>query len=104
VTPDGRHAVSGGHDGTVRVWNFDWDLEAHESADWYEDARPFLHFFLARHRRRNNILGFLRINRSHQRWSDKEFEELYRQLQYAGYGWLRRAGVRAQLQLMAEER
>ena len=34
-------------------------------------------------------------------WTEEDFQGLIRQLQYAGYGWLRREGVRAELERMA---
>ncbi|MGB0384179.1 MAG: hypothetical protein ACPGWR_05070 [Ardenticatenaceae bacterium] len=35
-------------------------------------------------------------------WSEEDFQGLLRQLQYAGYGWLRPEGVRAELMQMAK--
>jgi hypothetical protein len=32
----------------VRLWELDWDLVAHEPADWDEGARPYLEAFLSR--------------------------------------------------------
>ena len=34
-------------------------------------------------------------------WSEEDFQGLIRQLQYAGYGWLRPEGVRVRLLRMA---
>ncbi|MFI0486398.1 hypothetical protein [Actinomadura sp. 9N215] len=36
VTPDSRHVLSAGSDGTVRVWELDWEL----AAPGPEPARP----------------------------------------------------------------
>lgn len=36
-------------------------------------------------------------------WTEADFADLLRQLQYAGYGWLRPDGVRAQLEAMAPD-
>ena len=34
----------------ITAWVLDWELEANESADWDEDARPYLDVFLRAHR------------------------------------------------------
>ncbi|MFE7935684.1 WD40 repeat domain-containing protein, partial [Streptomyces sp. NPDC057456] len=85
LSADGRFAVSGGEDRIVRLWQIDWELDTRQSADWDEGARPHLEAFLA----------------LHPAWSEEDFDDLYRTLKYAGYGWLRPAGVRAELTRMA---
>ncbi|WP_327350497.1 WD40 repeat domain-containing serine/threonine protein kinase [Streptomyces sp. NBC_01304] len=86
LTPDGRYALSGEQDGIVRLWELDWDLAAHEPADWDEAARAHLEAFLAWHP---------------TPLADRDVETLLARLQDAGYGWLRPDGVRAQLQRLA---
>jgi WD40 repeat protein len=90
-SPDGAFALT--TTGlTTRLWALDWDLAAQEPADWDDGAAPYLDAFLARH-------TGLRVG-----WTDADFATLLRQLQHAGYGWLRPDGVRAQLERTARDR
>jgi hypothetical protein len=49
LSPDGRFALSGSHDNTVRLWELDWEFEPNQPADWDEGARPYLNAFLILH-------------------------------------------------------
>ncbi|MBI4615840.1 MAG: protein kinase, partial [Planctomycetes bacterium] len=99
LTPDGRLAVSGSADKTLRVWYLDWELVPREPADWDEAARPFLGVFLSCH---TPIAEDGVTRRGRASWTDADFDDLYRELQWAGLGWLRKDGVRAELAKMAE--
>ncbi|MDT3442993.1 protein kinase domain-containing protein [Pseudofrankia sp. BMG5.37] len=91
---DGRYLVAGGEDGTVWIWETDWELEAVEPADWDDGAAPYLDAFLALHTSRPP---------DRPAWDEGDFDGLIRRLQHAGYGWLRPAGVRAELDRRAQD-
>jgi hypothetical protein len=46
MSVDGRYALSGSADKTLRIWFLDWDLELKQPADWDEGARPYLNIFI----------------------------------------------------------
>jgi hypothetical protein len=122
LSADGRYALSGSRDGTVLLWEMDWELEAQIPCDWDEGARLCLETFLTLH----TDLGFAehedRVSASggpeskensdpakpdpkvgRPTWTEEDFQELMRQLQYSGYGWLRPEGVKRELEKMALE-
>jgi GAF domain-containing protein len=49
LAPDGRFALSGSWDHTLRLWELDWEFELNQPADWDEGALPFLTTFLILH-------------------------------------------------------
>ncbi|HYG82481.1 MAG TPA: WD40 repeat domain-containing protein, partial [Pyrinomonadaceae bacterium] len=113
LSPNARYALSASGDGTLRLWEIDWELKAREPADWDEGARPLLEAFLLGHAsakaemvvHRNPSPG--EIKRALTRngtpaWGEQDFQSLIRQLQYAGYGWLRPEGVESKLKEMAD--
>ncbi|MGW7041171.1 WD40 repeat domain-containing serine/threonine protein kinase [Streptomyces avermitilis] len=87
LSEDGRHAATASHNGTVWIWGLDWELAAHEAADWDKGARPYLDMFLDEYGPDLSA-----------------FDRLLDQLPYAGYGWLRPEGVRAELMRTAKRR
>ncbi|WP_053198011.1 protein kinase domain-containing protein [Streptomyces viridochromogenes] len=101
LSADGRFAVSAGGDSTVRLWEIDWELDARRPADWDEAARPHLEAFLTLHTPPYEDGSTYR--RGTPTWSEEDFDGLYRTLQYAGLGWLRPSGVRAELSRMASD-
>lgn len=124
LSADGRYALSGSADRTLRLWVLDWELEENRPADWDEGARPYLEAFLAQRtpfachaaeerkrgargadpplprRRPSPARGEDQTRRRRPRWAEEDFEELIYTLGCAGYGWLRPAGVRRQLERM----
>ena len=97
LSGDGRWALSGSEDETMRLWELDWELEAHNPADWDTGALPYLELFLTLH---SPHAGMLK-HRGKPIWNEQDFQDLIRQLQYVGYGWLRPEGVRRKLEEMA---
>ena len=112
LSTDGRCAVSGSGDKTLRLWELDWELKAHEPADWDEEAASYLMNFLSLHApyagelpqgrepSQEEIAQAL-SRRGKPSWTDEDVQGLIRQLQGAGYGWLRPEGVRKKLEEMA---
>jgi WD40 repeat protein len=111
---DGRWALSGSEDSTVRLWELDWECEFPPPAEWDEGARPYLESFISLHtpyaaelpqdHEPSEVEIRLALTRSGTpSWNEQEFNSLIRQLQYAGYGWLRPEGVRKQLEEMAKK-
>jgi WD40 repeat protein len=118
LSVDGRLALSASWDhnstvtqGTLRLWNLDWELEDQLPADWDEGARPYLENFLVLHtpyaaplpknRKPSEEEITLALTRSGiPTWTRKDFQNLLYTLGCAGYGWLRPKGVRQQLEKM----
>jgi WD40 repeat protein len=112
ISADGRWALSGSEDTTLRLWELDWEWEFPPAADWDEGARPYLESFLNLHTpyageiprdhtpSEDEILLSL-LHRGKPFWNEQEFDSLIRQLQYAGYGWLRPDGVKRKLEEMS---
>ena len=104
LSADGRWALSGGGDKTLRLWQLDWELEARDPATWNEGALPYLKSFLILHTPYASSdptkpEGLTR--RGKPSWNDQDFQDLLRQLQYAGYGRLRPEGIRTKLEELA---
>jgi WD40 repeat protein len=113
-SPDGRWVLSGSWDNTLQLWELDWECEFPAPADWDEGARPYLESFLSLHtpyaaelpRDHTPSEEEIRLALTHvgkPSWNEQEFDALIRQLQYAGYGWLRPDGVRKQLEEMVKK-
>ncbi|GAA1991621.1 serine/threonine-protein kinase [Amycolatopsis minnesotensis] len=82
MTSDGRSVLSWSiGDKTARLWELDWALTAHAPSDWDDGAMPYLTAFRQRC----------------PQWTRPDVDALLRQLQDAGFGWLRADGVRARL-------
>jgi hypothetical protein len=89
LTPDGRYAISGSSDKTLRVWELIWALEFPELVDWDEGVRPYLGIFLTP---RNG------------KWTEEDFQGLMTELaEKRGYGWVRPEGIRRELEKMTQE-
>ncbi|GHO78149.1 hypothetical protein KSD_59200 [Ktedonobacter sp. SOSP1-85] len=114
LSADGCFLASGSSDHSARLWALDWSLEACELADWDERVRPYLEVFLAQHTPHTGRLPRacqpatwkiprILMRQSLPAWNEEDFQGLIRQLQDAGYGWLRPEGVREQLEQMVRE-
>ncbi|WP_236601133.1 ATP-dependent Clp protease proteolytic subunit [Ktedonobacter sp. SOSP1-52] len=114
MSTDGRWLVSRNAK-NIQLWELDWELEAHASADWDEGARPYLETFLTQHTPYAAELPQERepteqeIQQALTRqgtpsWNEEDFQRLIQQMQYVGYGWLRPEGVLKQLTSMVRER
>jgi hypothetical protein len=112
LSADSRWVLSGSGDQTVRLWELDWELEARDFTEWDEGALPYLEVFLTQHTPYAGGLPQDRepseeevqqalTRRGKPSWTEGDFQDLIRQLQYAGYGWLRPEGVRRKLEEMA---
>jgi hypothetical protein len=132
LSADGRYALSGSADRTLKLWALDWELEDSAPADWDDGALPYLDAFLARHTpyaaplpaRKRTLREAIHlpltrlfkpgpsgdeITRSltregRPRWTEKDFDGLLHALGCAGFGWLRPEGVRRRLERRARER
>jgi WD40 repeat protein len=97
ISADGRYALSGGDDKTLRLWPLGWELEPKEPADWDEGAAPYLLSFLRLH---TPAVAEL-TRRGQPSWTEADFRKLLFGLGCAGYGWLQLEGVRAKLNELA---
>jgi WD40 repeat protein/tetratricopeptide (TPR) repeat protein len=111
VSPDGQRVIYGRDDGTIQVWQLDWEMEVSDAADWDERARSYLEAFLILHTPYTTALPLpdqysaevatQAVTRQGMPvWTEEDFQGLIHQLQYAGYGWLRVDGVRKHLEQM----
>jgi WD40 repeat protein len=109
---DARWALFGCSDGSLQLWEFDWDYQFPGWTEWDERARPYLETFLTLH---TPYMAFLPLDRQpteeeiqaaltrrgRPTWTDLDFKELLTELKNRGYGWLRPEGVRQELEKMA---
>lgn len=111
LSPNGHHALSLSHN-RLRLWELDLALQAHAPVDCDEGALPYLETFLTLHTPYMRDLPLDRkpskqeiqealTRRGKPLWNDQDFQELIRQLQYVGYGWLRPEGVQRKLEELA---
>ena len=84
---DGTKIYVGDND-EISVFYINYDYEFPGWADWDEGARPYLDIFLT----------------LHPNFTDEDFDSLIVDLQNKGYGWIRPAGVRKELEKMADKR
>jgi hypothetical protein len=98
ISQNGQYALSGSFDGTLRLWEFDWDYDFPGCADWDEGARPYLETFLTLHCPCEEG-GVSRVGTPG--WDDGDFQELLVELPFRGYGWLKPEGLRKKLEEMA---
>ena len=121
---DSAYLLSQEHNGTVRSWVLDWNLDARELTDWHADASTYLTAFVNEHTPYAAPLpdGFdedqtiklqLELGPSEEAidgltrrgrpvWGDDDLQELLFTLGCAGYGWLRPEGVKHKLEEMAD--
>jgi WD40 repeat protein len=125
---DGRYALSGSADRTLKLWILDWELVDNAPADWEEGALPYLEMFLSSHipyasppnrkptageKGRSPLARLFKstpaedeaaqalARRGRPVWTEGDFQGLLKTLGYAGFGWLRPAGVRRKLEQLA---
>jgi hypothetical protein len=84
--PDGRFALSGSKDKTLKLWQFDWEYKFPGWADWDDGAEPYLQIFLT----------------LHLEYTEEDVQKLLTELQYRGYGWLHSEGVLKKLKMMVD--
>ncbi|MCX6162304.1 MAG: hypothetical protein NTV87_13350 [Ignavibacteriae bacterium] len=73
------------------------DWEYVEPVDWDEGARPYLEIFLELHRPYGPD-GLSRTGKPF--WNNEDFNKFYEDLKNKGFGYIRLAGVRAELEKM----
>ena len=105
---DAAYLVSGGDDRTLKIWLLDWELTDRLPADWDEAASPYVENFLtlqtpslvslpeSREPSPEAVTQSLTLQGT-PTWTEADFERLMETLQQAGYGWLRKEGVRQQV-------
>jgi hypothetical protein len=98
----------------LHVREIDWELEAHEPADWDQGALPLLESFLASH---VPYIGSLRAGRDlsvekiahaltrHGKpvLRENDIHSFLTALQHTGYGWLRPESIRAKFGAIARQ-
>lgn len=113
-SPNGQQLLTGHEDGTLRIWELDWEIKAHQPADWDADALPLLQRFLVHHtpflaqlpeqRQPNEQEITLSLTRRGRPvWNEADLKQLLQELRDTGYGWLRPQGIRRQLALLAAQ-
>jgi WD40 repeat protein/serine/threonine protein kinase len=114
LSADGRWAATIARGTRICIWELDWELEAAGPVDWDEGARPYLEHFLLVHTPYAGVLPaegepseeeiVRALTREGQPvWTEADFDGLLKTLGHVGFGWLRPAGVRCELDRMAEE-
>ena len=103
LSADARLLLCGGR-GRCRdllLWELEWDWEFPPSTLWDEGARPYLEFFLERHRPCDRgFAGPGPVRSGVPRWNSEDFASLLRDLAVRGYGWLRPEGISQKLDEM----
>lgn len=100
ISIDGQWLFSGGVDNKLLCWRLVWKYDFQKPIDWDEGARSYLETFLTVHCAIGRD-GISRVGKPV--WNDKDFEKLFTELQYRGYGSLHSEGVRKELEKMVNE-
>jgi len=90
LSADSGRLISIGADGQTSVWELDWEYEFPALTGWDERARPYLELFLGTHA----------LLHPGSPLTPQDGELLMAMLERVGFGWLRPAGVRAELERM----
>jgi hypothetical protein len=113
MSRDGRYALSGSYDNTVKLWELDWELEENPPAGWDEGARPYLQNFLTLHTPfagalpksslpTGEELTLALTRRGRPSWNEQDFRQLLFTLGCAGFGSLRPEDVRNEINKLAQ--
>jgi WD40 repeat protein len=94
---DGGAALSSGTDASVRLWFLDWEPELPERGTWDDRVLPFLKVFIRR-RESESPQGAMPT------WGEHHLEELLKDLNFRGFGWLSRERVERELEKLAQFR
>jgi WD40 repeat protein/serine/threonine protein kinase len=108
LSPDARLALTGGWDGTLRLWFLDWELEVYSHVDWEKSVRPYLEIFMAQHtpyaaklpgKRQPNDeeVAQALTRRGKPGWTEGDLQKLIYTLGCSGHGCLRPEEVRHEL-------
>ena len=97
LSPDGRWVMSGKKNGNIELWELLWDYDFPGWTDWDDGAKLYLETFLTLHCPYGDD-GINRVGKPN--WNEDDYQKLIRQLQYAGFGWLRPEGIRKKLEEM----
>ncbi|MHC9544974.1 MAG: ankyrin repeat domain-containing protein [Vulcanimicrobiota bacterium] len=97
--------VSCSADRTIRVWTLDWELEAPAMQDFPSGAGICIEEFLDCHTSptlmsglsKSDLAAVLARKRGAQ-WNERDFDNLLYTLGCAGFGWLEKAAVKAELE------
>ncbi len=113
LSSDGRWLLTASWDRSLRLWELDWDLEAHNEELWDDVALPHLEIFLSLHTpymsdvpdhpSPDDIRRAL-TRAGQPAWTEADLERLIRQLRSVGLGWVKREGVEAKLNDLAQLR
>jgi WD40 repeat protein/serine/threonine protein kinase len=94
-SPDCRYALTASYDKTIRVWECDWDYRLPTKAEWNEEAKPYIDTFLSIHTPYFNE-GF--NAQGGPEWTHEDFEKLFKDLSFRGFGWLTKQGIQKKLE------
>ncbi|MCU0488710.1 MAG: WD40 repeat domain-containing protein, partial [Anaerolineales bacterium] len=100
--------TSSGWEKTAKLWFLDWELETPPQSNWAPGAGLYLQAFLNRQRSPAGALPLDRqpgeaeiaaalIRQGRPTWTEADFQDLLKELGYAGYGWLSPQVVRDKL-------
>lgn len=100
LSNDARWILIGGADGSLRLREWEWDFRFDGLADWDENARAFLESFLTRHcalddNRLAHVGGPI--------LTEQDYEELKKELESCGFGWLSMNSVRREVATMVKD-
>lgn len=110
---DGRYALSGDKKGLLRLWSLDWELGQPQLNNWEKAIQPYLELFLSRHTPYSETplpaeSSTAQVEQTPQKrgkpsWADADFQQLWRTLGWAGYGWLSPQKVHLSLTKLATD-
>ena len=93
-------AVSSSKDGTLRLWQFNWEPDIREDAFWDEEVRPYLEIFLTLHSPYPTG-KLVRIGKP--QWNEDHLHALLKDLANRGFGWITPEGIQSKLMETGQE-